>query len=175
MYFSFVRKTAHYNLTSSILLAAIWYKWALDSSTKTRTRTRTKANFCSLCACSNPWQWWRDNVVAINFVVPAELKTKKFEDFVVAKTECCVLVLVFVFVPEYKALYDRQRQPRPDLFPFPHFLRVYFSSYDYSWCFLYQDVRPHLDPLNFICHRFAYWSKECRSHWAVSSELASLC
>ena len=26
------------------------------------------------------------------------MKTKKFEDFVVAKTECFVLVLVFVFV-----------------------------------------------------------------------------
>ena len=40
---------------------------------------------------------------------------RKFEDFVVAKTDC----LVFVLVPESKALYDWQRQPRPDLFPFP--------------------------------------------------------
>ena len=46
-----------------------------------------------------------DNVVAINFVVPAKLKTKKFEDFLVAKTECFVLVLVFVLVLESKALY----------------------------------------------------------------------
>ena len=50
-------------------------------------------------------QLGRDNVVAINFVVPAKLKTKKFEDFVVAKTECFVLVLVFVLVVESKALY----------------------------------------------------------------------
>ena len=41
----------------------------------------------------------RDNVVAINFAVPAKLKTKKFEDFVVVKTESFVLVL------ESKALY----------------------------------------------------------------------
>ena len=45
----------------------------------------------------------KDDVVPINFVVPAELKTKNFEDFVVAKTECFVLVLVFVL--ESKALY----------------------------------------------------------------------
>ena len=45
-------------------------------------------------------QQGRDNVVAINFVVPAYLKTKKFEDFVVAKTECFVLVL------ESKAPFD---------------------------------------------------------------------
>ena len=31
-------------------------------------------------------QLGRDNVVAINFVVPAKLKTKKFKDFVVVKT-----------------------------------------------------------------------------------------
>ena len=42
-------------------------------------------------------QLGRDNVVAINFVVPA--KAKRFEDFVVAKTESFVLVL------ESKALY----------------------------------------------------------------------
>ena len=47
----------------------------------------------------------RDNVVAINFVVPAKLKTKKFEDFVVVKTESFVLVLDFVLVLESKALY----------------------------------------------------------------------
>ena len=35
----------------------------------------------------------RDNVVAINFVVPAKMKTKKFEDFVVVKTESFVLDL----------------------------------------------------------------------------------
>ena len=75
----------------------------LDS--RTETRTTTKSYFCSLCACSNPWPWWRDNVVAVNFVVPASLKTKKFEDFVVAKTECFVLVLVFVLVLESKAPY----------------------------------------------------------------------
>ena len=46
----------------------------------------------------------RDNVVAINFVVPAKLKTKKFEDFVVAKTDSFVLVLDFVLVLESKAL-----------------------------------------------------------------------
>ena len=45
-------------------------------------------------------QQGRDNVVAINY-----LKTKKFEDFVVAKTECFVLVLVFVLVLESKAPY----------------------------------------------------------------------
>ena len=50
-------------------------------------------------------QQGRDNVVAINFVVPAWLKTKKFEDFVVAKTESFVLVLDFVLVLESKALY----------------------------------------------------------------------
>ena len=44
-------------------------------------------------------QLGRDNVVAINFVFPAKLKTKKFEDFVVVKTESFVLVL------ESKALY----------------------------------------------------------------------
>ena len=49
-------------------------------------------------------QLGRDNVVAINFVVPVKLKTKKFEDFLVAKTECFVLVLVFVLVLESKAL-----------------------------------------------------------------------
>ena len=38
-------------------------------------------------------QLHRDNVVAINFVVPAKLNTIKFEDFVVAKTESFVLVL----------------------------------------------------------------------------------
>ena len=48
-------------------------------------------------------QLGRDNVVAINFVVPAKLKTKKFEDFVVVKTESFVLVLDFVFVLESKA------------------------------------------------------------------------
>ena len=48
-----------------------------------------------------------DNVVAINFVVPAKLKTKKFEDFVVVKTESFVLVLDFVLVLESKALYLR--------------------------------------------------------------------
>ena len=47
----------------------------------------------------------RDNVVAINFVVPAKLKTKKFEDFVVVKTESFVLVLDFVLVLESKPLY----------------------------------------------------------------------
>ena len=47
----------------------------------------------------------RDNVVAINFVLPAKLKTKKFEDFVVAKTESFVLVLDFVLVLESKAPY----------------------------------------------------------------------
>ena len=52
-------------------------------------------------------QLGRDNVVAINFVVPAKLtkKTKKFEDFLVAKTKCFVLVLVFILVLESKALY----------------------------------------------------------------------
>ena len=50
------------------------------------------------------FQLGRDNVVAINFVVPAKLKTKKFEDFVVVKTESFVLVLDFVLVLEYKAL-----------------------------------------------------------------------
>ena len=50
-------------------------------------------------------QLGRDNVVAINFVVPAKLKTKKFEDFVVVKTESFVLVLDFVLVLESKALY----------------------------------------------------------------------
>ena len=50
-------------------------------------------------------QLGRDNVVAINFVVPAKLKTKKFEDFLVSKTKCFVLVLVFVLVLESKALY----------------------------------------------------------------------
>ena len=50
-------------------------------------------------------QLGRDNVVAINFVVPAKLKTKKFEDFVVVKTEYFVLVLDFVLVLESKALY----------------------------------------------------------------------
>ena len=49
-------------------------------------------------------QLGRDNVVAINFVVPAKLKTKKFEDFVVAKTESFVFVLDFVLVLESKAL-----------------------------------------------------------------------
>ena len=49
-------------------------------------------------------QLGRDNVVAINFVVPAKLKTKKFEDFVVVKTESFVLVLDFVLVLESKAL-----------------------------------------------------------------------
>ena len=49
-------------------------------------------------------QLGRDNVVAMNFVVPAKLKTKKFEDFVVAKTESFVLVLDFVLVLESKAL-----------------------------------------------------------------------
>ena len=44
-------------------------------------------------------QLGRDNVVAINFVVPAKLKAKRFEDFVVTKTESFVLVL------ESKALY----------------------------------------------------------------------
>ena len=51
-------------------------------------------------------QLGRDNVVAINFVIPAKLKTKKFEDFVVVKTESFVLVLDFVFVLESKALYS---------------------------------------------------------------------
>ena len=50
-------------------------------------------------------QLGRDNVVAINFVVPAKLKTKKFKDFVVAKTESFVLVLDFVLVFESKAIY----------------------------------------------------------------------
>ncbi|XP_067051145.1 ankyrin-1-like [Acropora muricata] len=50
-------------------------------------------------------QLGRDNVVAINFVVPAKLKTKKFEDFLVSKTKCFVLVLVFLLVLESKALY----------------------------------------------------------------------
>ena len=52
-------------------------------------------------------QLGRDNVVAINFVVPAKLKTKKFADFLVEKTKCFVLVLVlaFVLVLESKALY----------------------------------------------------------------------
>ena len=50
-------------------------------------------------------QLGRDNVVAINFVVPAKLKAKKFEDFVVVKTESFVLVLDFVLVLESKALY----------------------------------------------------------------------
>ena len=49
-------------------------------------------------------QLGRDNVVAINFAVPAKLKTKKFEDFVVVKTESFVLVLDFVLVLESKAL-----------------------------------------------------------------------
>ena len=48
-------------------------------------------------------QLGRDNVVAINFVVPAKLKTKKFEDFVLAKTESFVLVLDFDLVLESKA------------------------------------------------------------------------
>ena len=52
-------------------------------------------------------QLGRDNVVAINFVVPAKLKTKKFEDFVVVKTESFVLVLDFVLVLESKALYSK--------------------------------------------------------------------
>ena len=54
-------------------------------------------------------QLGRDNVVAINFVVPAKLKTKKFEDFVVVKTESFVLVLDFVLVLESKALYSLKR------------------------------------------------------------------
>ena len=49
-------------------------------------------------------QLGRDDEVDCNNIVPAKLKTKKFEDFLVAKTECFVLVLVFVLVLESKAL-----------------------------------------------------------------------
>ena len=50
-------------------------------------------------------QLGRDDEVDCNNIVPASLKTKKLEDFLVAKTECFVLVLVFVLVLESKALY----------------------------------------------------------------------
>ena len=49
-------------------------------------------------------QLGRDDEVDCNNIVPAKLKTKKFEDFLVAKTESFVLVLVFVLVLESKAL-----------------------------------------------------------------------
>ena len=38
-----------------------------------------KSNFCWLCACSNPWQRWRDKIVAMNFVARPSWRRKSLK------------------------------------------------------------------------------------------------
>ena len=71
-------------------------------------------------------QLGRDDEVDCNNIVPAKLKTKRFEDFLAAKTERFVLVLVFVLVLESKALYYQPIDQPPEgvyLLNIPQFLK----------------------------------------------------
>ena len=97
-------------------------------------------------------QQGRDNVVAINFVVPAKLKTEKFEDFVVVKTESFVLVLDFVLVLESKALYCKTEKTK-----------------FYSSTVVYFTLEGLLESNKVQEAKFT----DC--HWCISIHFASVC